>query len=129
MINELKIEECRINVGPWKSEMGDLHGMFSVPFKSFELKIMSSGKQDPDFEHVSVSLKNRCPNWEEMCFVKDLFWDEDEVVMQLHPAKRDHINNMATCLHLWRPLKKEIPLPPAIAVGFKELNLTDDKRP
>jgi len=28
-------------------------------------------------EHVSVSLEKHCPNWQEMYFVKDLFWDEE----------------------------------------------------
>jgi hypothetical protein len=66
------------------------------------------------WEHVSVSLRNqkRCPTWEEMCAVKDLFFHPDEVVMQLHPAKSDYINNHPYCLHLWRPIGKEIPLPP-----------------
>ena len=25
------------------------------------------------WEHVSVSLRNRCPTWDEMCLVKDIF--------------------------------------------------------
>lgn len=33
------------------------------------------------WEHVSVSLSNRCPTWEEMCMVKDIFWGEDECVI------------------------------------------------
>ena len=71
------------------------------------------------WEHVSVSLPNRCPNWTEMCFVKDLFWDENEVVMQLHPAKKDYINNHPYCLHMWRPVIAQIPLPPIEMVGVK----------
>lgn len=39
------------------------------------------------WEHVSVSLSNRCPTWEEMCMVKDIFWGEDECVIQFHPPK------------------------------------------
>lgn len=39
------------------------------------------------WEHVSVSLNNRCPTWEEMCMVKDIFWGEDECVIQFHPPK------------------------------------------
>lgn len=29
------------------------------------------------WEHVSVSLRNRCPTWDEMCLVKDIFWRDD----------------------------------------------------
>lgn len=68
------------------------------------------------WEHVSVSLPDRCPTWAEMCAVKDLFWDEDDVVMQLHPAKSEHINAHPFCLHLWRPTETAIPTPPTAMV-------------
>ena len=68
------------------------------------------------WEHVSVSLCDRCPTWKEMCSIKDLFWDEDDVVMQLHPAKSDHINVHSFCLHLWRPTETVIPMPPIAMV-------------
>lgn len=64
------------------------------------------------WEHVSVSTRNRCPNWEEMCFVKRLWWAPDEVVMQLHPAESEYVNVHEYVLHLWRPLEDAIPLPP-----------------
>jgi hypothetical protein len=59
------------------------------------------------WDHVSVSLENRCPTWKEMCAVKDLFFKDDEVAMQLHVAKADHINHHPFCLHLWRPQTPE----------------------
>lgn len=55
------------------------------------------------WDHVSVSLATRCPTWEEMAAVKELVFRDDEVVMQLHPAKKDHVNYHPFCLHLWRP--------------------------
>jgi len=92
-------------------------GMYSIPFEGRELKIIASSGLE--WEHVSVSLKNRCPNWREMCFVKDYFWDPDEVVMQLHPAKSEYVNMHPYCLHLWKPIDLDIPTPPSILVGFK----------
>ncbi len=67
--------------------------------------------QDLFWEHVSVSLKQRCPTWDEMCFVKDLFWADDEVVIQYHPAKSNYVNDFKTCLHLWKPIGVELPTP------------------
>lgn len=67
------------------------------------------------WEHVSVSIlgkKDKTPTWAEMNFVKDLFWSEDDVVMQLHPRKTDYVNQHPGCLHLWRPIGQEIPTPP-----------------
>ena len=69
------------------------------------------------WEHVSVSTPGRCPNWKEMCFVKALFWAPDDVVMQLHPAESNYVNNHPHCLHLWRPQGQTIPQPPAVLVG------------
>lgn len=71
-----------------------------------------------EFEHVSVSLAHRCPTWEEMCKVKDLFWDSEDVVVQFHPAKSEYVNLSKTCLHLWRWTKGTFPQPNKIEVGF-----------
>jgi hypothetical protein len=73
---------------------------------------------DP-WEHVSVSGNRRVPNWQEMCFVKDLFWAEEECVMQLHPPKSEYVNCHPFCLHLWRSLEQPIPTPNSILVGLK----------
>lgn len=70
---------------------------------------------------------DRCPNWEEMCFVKSMFWDDDTAVMQLHPPKEDWVNNHAYCLHLWKPDAQEIPLPPPVMVGIRENNVEENK--
>lgn len=102
------------------------NGAFFISHKGVSLKVMvSDGTEEslPDFlgwEHVSVSTKNRCPTWEEMCFIKELFWKDDEVVFQLHPAKKDWINCHPFTLHLWRKRGFELPLPPKMAVGPTE---------
>lgn len=70
------------------------------------------------WEHVSVSLKTRTPTWNEMCFIKNLFWDEEDCVIQFHPPKSDYINNHEYCLHLWRPIEIEIPRPNKNLVGI-----------
>lgn len=83
-----------------------------------KLRIISStGDSTIPWEHVSVSLPKRTPNWREMCFVKDLFWSEDECVVQYHPPRSDYVNVHQFCLHLWKPLGLEVPRPPSIAVG------------
>ena len=56
--------------------------------------------------------QNRCPTWEEMCAIKDMFFNDDEVVMQLHPAKSEYVNIHNYCLHLWKPINAKIPVPP-----------------
>ena len=68
------------------------------------------------WEHVSVSIKGRCPRWQEMCYIKDLFFDDEEEVVQFHPKKSEYVNVHNTCLHLWRPTDGDILTPPKIFV-------------
>jgi hypothetical protein len=113
------LEDGRVGSGPYGSDASyGFTGAFFVQGPcGAELKIIAS--EGRGWEHVSVSLKNRCPNWPEMSFVKGLFWDDEEAVMQLHPPKSDYVNCHPYCLHLWKPLGVEIPLPPSIMVGPK----------
>lgn len=68
------------------------------------------------WDHVSVSLANRCPTWEEMCEVKDIFFWPCECCVEYHPAKADYVNLYPYCLHIWRPQDVELPKPPRIFV-------------
>ena len=80
------------------------------------------------WEHVSVRAgavgreKSRTPTWKEMAFVKDLCWDGEDVVMQLHPRKTEYVNNHPHVLHLWRPTDATIPTPPAALVGVRPVD-------
>lgn len=71
------------------------------------------------WDHVSVSFSNRCPTWEEMCQVKDMFFNEDECVVQYHPPKKEYVNVHPYCLHLWRPQNEVVPKPPKWMVGLE----------
>ena len=78
------------------------------------------------WEHVSIDGKKRMPEWEEMCFLKDMFFNDDECVVQYHPPKSDYVNNLKYCLHLWKPIEEYagvLPMPPSILVGVKGLQL------
>jgi hypothetical protein len=87
-------------------------------FSKGPLRIISSGSQEfGEWEHVSVSCKDRCPTWEEMCFVKNMFWYEGETVLQFHPKQAAYINRHEFCLHLWRQVGEEIILPPKELIG------------
>lgn len=117
------LEKHRIVKGPYASKPGSDYGAFFIPFKFSKtpLKVICGPMSSETWQHVSVSLPDRCPTWDEMCFIKDLFWDEEHTVMQLHPPKSEWISNAKYCLHLWRYIGGEIPMPPAIMVGIKEL--------
>lgn len=74
------------------------------------------------WEHVSVTVlgQKRTPTWEEMNFVKEMFWNPSETVIQLHPPRDQWVNQHDYCLHLWKPVGVEIPLPPTYMVGTEK---------
>lgn len=130
MRNEIdpKLIQGRVKSGPFGSDDSiGLNGAFFVfgPCGE-ELKIIASdasaGQAVDGWEHVSVSTRRRCPNWREMCFVKNLFFKSTETVVQFHPPEDDYINNHPHCLHLWRDTKHDHRLPPSILVGIKGLD-------
>lgn len=73
------------------------------------------------WEHVSVSVRDgkrvRTPVWDEMAHVKDVFWDDEDVVVQFHPRRSEYVNCHENVLHLWRPVGIELPTPDPILVG------------
>lgn len=86
------------------SPSNSTYGYFAVPVGSVTLHVISSGKAEKpgDWEHVSVSLPDRCPTWDEMCYIKDMFWNELETVVQFHPSSSKYVNTHPYCLHLWK---------------------------
>lgn len=74
------------------------------------------------WEHVSVSpiKSNYTPVWDDMCVLKELFFYDNEAVIQIHPPKDEYVNNMPNCLHLWRCYDKEMNLPPSFMVGLRK---------
>lgn len=112
-------DTIRLRVPPQYGSTDDYgnNGMFFVPCVREILRLVVSDGEG--WEHVSVSLKHRCPTWDEMCFVKNLFWSEDETVIQFHPPKSEYVNHHPFCLHLWRRIGAEAELPPTYMVGPK----------
>ena len=103
--------------GRWKTPPCAPFGAFFVQCDGVELKVIMS--TDGGWDHVSVSTPTRCPTWEEMHWIKQRFFRPDEAVMQLHPPESDYRNFHPYCLHLWRPQRESIPLPPGIMVAPK----------
>lgn len=121
-------EQYRLRKGEWRSsreEHGD-NGAGFIPVRTHTapMKFISSdGTGLPvgeRWEHVSLSFPDRCPTWDEMCRAKELFWDAEDVVVQLHPPRSTWVNNHPFCLHLWRAVDAVQPLPPQWLVGVPE---------
>jgi hypothetical protein len=115
-------ERFRISSGILQTTAADgNNGAFVVRLNEespFFSVIASDGK---GWDHVSVSLPHRCPTWDEMCQIKDMFWDPEDCVVQYHPPKSEYVNNHPYCLHLWRNQTAEMVRPPMIMIGFKSI--------
>jgi hypothetical protein len=114
-------EAGRIMQGRLSSAPCQRYGAFLVKGpEGVMLKIVSSpgdSAEENGWEHVSVSTPVRTPTWDEMCFVKDLFFEPEECVTQFHPPKSNYVNCHPYCLHLWRWTIATLPMPPSILVG------------
>lgn len=111
-LRQLDKYRLRHPIAQMYGDVGDDHGgVFSVTREGgARLHIIASTGEG--WDHLSVSLADRTPTWAEMDHVKRMFFRPDEVAFQLHVSAADHISIHDHCLHLWRPQKREIPLPP-----------------
>ena len=120
-------EQYRLKKGQMGSDASyGANGFFVIPhpkIANYEINCMISDGMG--WDHVSVTLSSplrkveRCPTWEEMCFVKSVFWNPDDVVVQYHPAESDYVSCHHYCLHLWKVQDVNFPVPDPIMVGHK----------
>lgn len=111
--------QYRVRTGPMASDDSYQNlGCFLIPISAKSKRhytVVSS--DEAGWEHVSVSLPDRTPSWDEMCAIKAMFWDESDCVIQYHPPKGSYVNNHPHCLHMWRPTGVAMPVPPSWMVG------------
>ncbi len=113
------LERWRIRHGRFSSETSyGNNGMFIIPNGTGgHLRIIVS--DGAGWEHVSVCPheQDRIPTWEEMQYIKSLFWGPEETVVQYHPAKSAYVNCHPDVLHLWKPIGVVLPTPPTNLIG------------
>lgn len=109
------VQRHRVRSGPFGSDdsYGN-NGRFIFKRRGKTLRVIIS--DGAGWDHVSVSLKHRCPTWSEMCWIKDLFFDESETVVQFHPRKSEYVNIHPYTLHLWKNQAFDYHLPFALLI-------------
>ena len=116
-------ERFRVKRGPMRSdERYGNNGQFIIASPKLNNTLLVQASDGMGWEHVSVSIParfRRCPTWEEMCMVKELFWDADDLVVQFHPVESEYVNIHPHCLHMWRKCgtNEFCDIPPKILVG------------
>jgi len=83
-------------------------------FRFGALQVLAFFPDPNGWEHVIVTRLDQTPTWDEMCFIKDVFWEPEDLVWQYHPPKSQNSNVHPYALHLWKKLGFEFPMPPSI---------------
>lgn len=92
------------------------NGVFGIPRRDLGyrdgsiIKVIASSSDG--WDHLSVSLELRAPWWDEMDWVKRLFFKPDEWAWQYHASEARHINIHPHVLHIWRKQGFDLPTPP-----------------
>lgn len=119
------LEGHRASPRGYESKPGDKFGWFIWMKGKTQIRAMAVDGAETGWEHVSVTVAYltgkrkwvpRIPKWEEMCVVKSMFWADGECVIQYHPPEENYVNITPNCLHLWRSVNAEFPMPPTICV-------------
>jgi len=119
--NNKDIEPFRVIRGAFATNKAHgNNGHFFIPYNSkYLLCIVSDGA---GWEHVSFRIVNKkntrswIGDYRAMKFVKEMFWEDTECVVQYFPPKKDHINMHDNVLHLWKPTDQELPMPKKVMV-------------
>jgi hypothetical protein len=101
---------------------GPSSGFFNINGpKGRPLRVMASSGHG--WDHVSVGAHLFTPGWDEMEFIKRLFFKPEEYCFQAHPPLKEYITgdypggNSLFVLHIWRPTEQDFPKPPSWMVG------------
>jgi hypothetical protein len=115
--NNDKIEQYRVREGYFVStiESGN-NGLFIFNRNGKIFRCLVSDQLGWDHVSVSIEKGKYPPTWDDMSFIKELFFDEEETVIQYHPPKSRYVNIHPGVLHMWRPQDMTIPLPPIAMV-------------
>lgn len=113
-MRDLRLIEIYRKVHPKLGDSSDQpdFGYFELPDG---MRIIASSGMG--WDHVSCSYETRTPTWDEMVKARDLFFSDEETVIQYHPPKSKYVNRMPYCLHLWRKHDFEMPLPDSKLIG------------
>ena len=119
-IDELKNDSQVQITQNMRSKEGDVHGVMGyLNLRNCKktMTFVASHDVTPEgrkWEHVSVSYHGeltKTPSWAEMCAVKDVFWNAEEEVHQIHPKESQYVHSVghaanpkSNILHLWRPV-------------------------
>lgn len=110
----VNLQRYRVDLpGYVKMPNESIQGAFLIPYGDVpivQLKVMSGCGEG--WDHVSVSVQGRCATWDEMNWIRGLFFEPEETVIQIHAPASQYVNFHKHTLHLWRSWSQKVELPP-----------------
>lgn len=85
-------------------------GIGVVEFGKFKGNVIWGRAEGGEYDHVSVASPKRIPTWEELCKIKDMFFEDEEECYQVFPKKSEYVNVHKNCMHIWRDIKPTVRL-------------------
>lgn len=69
-----------------------------------KVRVAAVCNKDEGWEHVLYGHDEieRLPEWPEMVELKEMFWENNDIVIQVHPRRQDYVNDVPNVLHLWK---------------------------
>ena len=115
--NQFRIREGQVG----SNDSVGKQGAFQFTSNASSRELFAIASEGKGWEHVSVSMKGKTPNWDEMCQVKALFWDDEDIVVQYNPKNSQYVNQHNHCLHMWSPTRpwERLPIPSMVLVSIK----------
>ena len=86
-------------------DMEKIKAMAEVIDSNKFAKRLFSGEHEKSFFWTDEQTEEECKC---MCVLKDIFFDDEEEVYQIHPKKSEYVNQQENCLHLWKPIGHEL---------------------
>ena len=126
-----ELELARIRKGPLASdESYGLQGYFTLYVgqhpAGFDTIYCIQSSNRHGWDHVSCyaiyfdyenNKRARIMGWMEMEYIRSLFFEDDEWVIQYSPPREKRVNVHPYVLHMWRPHDGELATPPQWMVG------------
>ena len=106
-IDGVRIRMYQLESRGWKLIENRVDGVMYQNRSDKLAAIVSVAKEadGKEWVHLSVSKPSRVPTYDELCKMKELFLGDDLEAYQKFVARKDHINIMPNCLHLWACLE------------------------
>lgn len=87
---------------PWHPAPNSRGAMYSGPKGLAVIASLDQTVTHGDLLHVSLSYRDRDPEWAVIRAVRDLFYPADVDVMMVLPRQADYINEHPHTFHLWQ---------------------------